>query len=112
MSQHIDRDLVQHIALLTRLALTEEETTLFSEQFSAIIDYFDMLGEVDVAAVAPFTQPQITRAELRDDVARPSMDREDFLVNVPQRKGNSVRVSVVLENLAVGGDSSSADRQP
>ncbi len=109
MAQHIDRELVQHIALLTRLALTEAETALFSEQFSAIIDYFDMLGEVDVAAVAPFTQPQITRAELRDDVARPSMGREDFLAHVPQRKGASVRVSVVLENLSAGGDSLSAD---
>ena len=109
MSQRMDTDLVQHIAFLTRLALTEEETTLFSEQFSAIIDYFDLLGEVDVSAVAPFTQPQITRAELREDVARPSMDREDFLANVPQRKGNSVRVSVVLENLSAGGASSSAD---
>jgi len=109
MSQRIDTDLVQHIALLTRLALTEEETALFSEQFSAIIDYFDMLGEVDVNAVAPFTQPQITRAELREDIARPSIDREDFLANVPQRKGNSVRVSVVLENLSAGDDSSSAD---
>jgi len=109
MSQRIDTNLVKHIAFLTRLSLTEEETALFSEQFSAIIDYFDMLGEVDVAAVAPFTQPQITRAELREDVARPSMEREDFLANVPQRKGNSVRVSVVLENLAAGGDSSSAD---
>ena len=98
MSQYIDTDLVKHIAFLTRLSLTEEETALFSQQFSAIIDYFDMLGEVDVAAVAPFTQPQITRAELREDVARPSMEREDFLANVPQRKGNSVRVSVVLEN--------------
>ncbi|MEJ5308980.1 MAG: Asp-tRNA(Asn)/Glu-tRNA(Gln) amidotransferase subunit GatC [Anaerolineae bacterium] len=109
MSQHIDKDLVQHIALLTRLALTEEETALFSEQFSAIIDYFAMLGEVDVAAVAPFTQPQITRAELREDVAQPSMAREDFLANVPQRQGNAVRVSVVLENLSAGGDGSSAD---
>ncbi len=98
MSQRIDSDLVQHIAFLTRLALTEEETALFSEQFSAIIDYFDVLGEVDVSAVAPFTQPQITQAELREDVAHPSMAREDFLANIPQRQGDYVRVSMVLEN--------------
>ncbi len=98
MSQRMDADLVQHIAFLTRLSLTEEETALFSEQFSAIIDYFDMLGEVDVDAVAPFTQPQITQAELREDIVRPSMDREDFLANVPQRQGDYVRVSMVLEN--------------
>ncbi len=109
MSQRIDKDLVQHIALLTRLALTEEETTLFSAQFSAIINYFDRLGEVDICDVAPFTQSPITRAELRDDIVRPSMPREDFLANVPQRQGDYVRVSMVLENLSAGEDSSSAD---
>ncbi len=45
MSQRIDSDLVKHIAFLTRLSLTEEETALFSEQLSTIIDYFDMLGK-------------------------------------------------------------------
>ena len=80
--------------------------------FQPLLVFFKAIQRVEVAAVAPFTQPQISRAELRDDVARPSMEREDFLANVPQRKGNSVRVSVVLENLAAGGDSSSADRQP
>ena len=98
MSQRIDPDLVQHIAFLIRLSLTEEETALFSEQLSTIIDYFDMLGEVDIDAVAPFTQPQITRDELRGDVVRPSMAREDFLANVPQRQGDYVRVSMVMEN--------------
>jgi aspartyl-tRNA(Asn)/glutamyl-tRNA(Gln) amidotransferase subunit C len=109
MSQRIDSDLVQHIAFLIRLSLTEEETELFSEQLSTIIDYFDMLGEVDIDAVAPFTQPQITRTELRGDVVRPSMAREDFLVNVPKRQGDYVRVSMVLENLSADGEASSAD---
>ena len=101
MSQRIDSDLVQHIALLIRLSLTEEETEVFSEQLSTIIDYFDMLGEVDIDSVAPFTQPQITRAELRGDVVQPSMALEDFLANVPQRQGDYVRVLMVLENQSV-----------
>ncbi len=104
MSQRMDTDLVQHIAFLTRLSLTEEETVQFSEQFSAIIDYFDMLGEVDINDVAPFIQPHITRSELRGDVVRPSMVREDFLANVPQRQGGYVRVSMVLENLSTNAD--------
>jgi aspartyl-tRNA(Asn)/glutamyl-tRNA(Gln) amidotransferase subunit C len=102
MTQSIDPDLVKHIAFLTRLSLTEEETALFSEQLSTIIDYFDMLGEANISDVAPFTQPQITRAELRGDVVRPSMPREDFLANIPQRQGDYVRVSMVLENAPPG----------
>lgn len=98
MSRHIDTEMVKHIAFLTRLSLTEEETAVFSEQLSTIMDYFDMLGEADIVEVAPFAQPPITREMLRQDVVQPSMAREDFLANVPQRQGVYVRVSVVLEN--------------
>ncbi len=98
MAHRMATDLVQHIAFLSRLALTDEEAALFSAQFSAIIDYFDRLGEVDVTAVAPFTQPPITRATLRADEAQPAMPREDLLANVPRPQGDYVRVPVVLEN--------------
>ena len=96
-TQRIDTELVKHIAFLTRLSLTEDETERFSEQLSTIIAYFDMLGEVDTADVSPFRQPSITRAMLRQDEVRPSMAREDFLANVPQRQEGYARVSAVLD---------------
>ena len=36
------------------------------------------------------------RAQLREDVVRPSMAREDFLANAPQQLGGHVKVPVVL----------------
>ena len=97
MARRIDPELVRHIALLTRLSLSEEEVQTFSEQFSTIIDYFDMLGEVDTEGVPPARQPQVTRAMLREDEVQPSLAREDFLANVPQRDEAYVRVAVVLD---------------
>jgi aspartyl-tRNA(Asn)/glutamyl-tRNA(Gln) amidotransferase subunit C len=100
-SRRIDPEHVRHIAFLIRLALTDEETQMFSEQLSTIIDYFDLLGEADIESVPPARQPQMGREELREDEVRPSMARDAFLDNAPQREGPYVKVSVVSD---VGDD--------
>ncbi|MBN1248323.1 MAG: Asp-tRNA(Asn)/Glu-tRNA(Gln) amidotransferase subunit GatC [Anaerolineae bacterium] len=93
----IDRDQVRHIGFLIRLALTEDEVERFSEQLSAIVDYFDRLAEVDVTDVPPYRQPQMGRAALREDEVRPTLPREVFLANAPQQSGGYVKVPVVLD---------------
>ena len=93
----IDRDQVQHIAFLIRLALTEEEVEVFSEQLSTIVDYFDRLQEVDVEDVPPYRRCPMGREALREDVVQPSMAREDFLANAPKQQDGYVKVSVVLD---------------
>ncbi len=96
-TQTIDQTLVRHMADLIRLALTDAEVELFTEQLGAVVGYFDRLAEVDVADVPPYRQPQMGRARLRADEAQPSMSREDFLANAPQQQDGFVRVPVVLD---------------
>ncbi len=93
----IDREQVRHIAFLIRLALTEEDLELFSDQLSAIVDYFNRLAEVDVTGVEPYRQPTLPRRRLREDVVSPSLPREAFLTNAPDRQDGYVRVPVVLD---------------
>mgnify|MGYP006292097187 CR=1 FL=1 len=95
--RRIDPDHVRHIARLIRLALTDDEIHRFSAQLSTIIDYFDLMGEADIEAVPPARQPQMAREQLREDEVQPSMARDAFLANVPQREGPYVRVSAVSD---------------
>jgi aspartyl-tRNA(Asn)/glutamyl-tRNA(Gln) amidotransferase subunit C len=97
MKKRIDEVQVRHIAFLSRLAVDDDEVNNFSEQMSTIIDYFDLLGEVDIEGVSPASQPQISREMLREDQVQPSMIREDFLANAPAQKDAYVRVSVVID---------------
>ncbi|MDF1513710.1 MAG: Asp-tRNA(Asn)/Glu-tRNA(Gln) amidotransferase subunit GatC [Anaerolineae bacterium] len=97
MTQRIDEEQVRHIAFLTRLAVDDAEVAAFSEQMSTIIDYFDLLGEVNIEGVAPASQPPIGRDLLRPDVIKPSLPREDFLANAPARQDAYVRVPVVID---------------
>ena len=92
----IGPDIVKHVAYLVRLGISEDEALAFSRQFTAIIDYFQMLNEVDTRQTVPATQLTSARSVMRPDEVSPSMDREAFLQNAPHREAGYVRVPMVL----------------
>ena len=92
----IDTKTVQHVAYLVRLGLSKEEAQIFSGQFSSIIDYFNMLNEVDTENVRAASDIANAENVLREDEVKPSMSREEFLKNVPQSERGYVKVPTVL----------------
>jgi aspartyl-tRNA(Asn)/glutamyl-tRNA(Gln) amidotransferase subunit C len=93
----IDADMVKHVAYLVRLGIREEEARAFSGQFTAIIDYFHKLNEVDTSDVPPATEIASLRSVMREDRIQPSMLREDFLENIPHKDGAFVQVPQVFD---------------
>lgn len=96
MTQTIDTKKVEQIATLVRLGISEEEAEKFSGQFSSIIDYFNMLNEVDTTDVPPASDIANAENVLREDVVKPSMSREEFLKNAPNSERGYVKVPTVL----------------
>ena len=96
MTQTIDTKTVEQIATLVRLGISEEEAEKFSGQFSSIIDYFNMLNEVDTTDVPPASDIANAENILREDEVKPSMSREEFLKNAPQSERGYVKVRTVL----------------
>ena len=96
MTQIIDTKAVKQVAFLVRLGISEEEAEKFSGQFSSIIDYFNMLNEVDTDNVPPASEIANAENVLRDDEVKPSMSREEFLKNAPQSERGYVKVPTVL----------------
>ena len=96
MTQTIDTTTVKHVAFLVRLGISEEEAQTFSGQFSSIIDYFNMLNEVDTENVPPASDIANAENVLREDVVKPSMSREEFLKNAPKSERGYVKVPTVL----------------
>jgi len=96
MTQTIDTNTVKHMAYLVRLGITEDEAQKFSGQFTSIIDYFNMLNEVDTENIPPASDVANAKNILREDVVQPSMSREEFLKNAPQSERGYVKVPTVL----------------
>lgn len=92
----MDIETVKHIAHLVRLGITEAEADEFSRQFNSIIDYFNMLNEVDTQTVPPASDAAYSEIVLREDLVGPSMDREEFLRNAPRSERGHIVVPTVL----------------
>lgn len=78
-------------ARLARLELSGERAAELAPQFARILEAFGRLAELDrdAAASAPFDGP---RDVLRDDVARPGLERERFLAAAPEHTATHLRV--------------------
>ena len=78
----LTRQDVQRIADLARLELTAEELELFTRQLGDILTYVEQIRALDTTGVAPTSQV-LNRPVDRDDVAAPTLSREDLLRNAP-----------------------------
>ncbi|OGN75920.1 MAG: hypothetical protein A2X25_01915 [Chloroflexi bacterium GWB2_49_20] len=94
----ISTDTVRYIAYLIRLKILDEETKVFSQQFSQIIEYFQLLNEIDTREVPPANENCPMNNVFRDDQVLPSMSREEFLNNLPQHEGYYVKVPLIFDD--------------
>lgn len=66
---------VSHIAALARLQLTPQEEEKMAKELSSILQYVDILGELDTTDVQPTAQVTGLSSVLRSDsVATPQSD--------------------------------------
>jgi aspartyl-tRNA(Asn)/glutamyl-tRNA(Gln) amidotransferase subunit C len=96
VADRITREDVAHVARLARLALTEDELDLFTGQLADVLAHADDVAALDVEGVPPTAHPLPIRNVLRDDVPRPSLDRDEVLSAAPSVEDNRFRVPPVL----------------
>jgi aspartyl-tRNA(Asn)/glutamyl-tRNA(Gln) amidotransferase subunit C len=79
----IDREQVLHVARLARLELSEDEVARMSKELSAVADYIEKIGELDLEGVPATTHVVEVSNALRPDVVQPSLEREIAFANAP-----------------------------
>ncbi|HEV2654689.1 MAG TPA: Asp-tRNA(Asn)/Glu-tRNA(Gln) amidotransferase subunit GatC [Ktedonobacteraceae bacterium] len=93
----IDREMVQHVAKLARLGMSEEDIETFGGQLSVILENIRVLQEADVSGVSPTAHASRLTNIMRADVPRPSFPPEVLLANAPEQEDNCLKVNAVLE---------------
>lgn len=93
----ISRREVEHIAELAKVELSEEETEVFAEQLSVILDHFQSLQAVDTSGVPPTAQVLPLRNIIREDEVKPSLSPEEVLGNAPRAERGYIKTPPVLE---------------
>ena len=92
----ISTDDVAHVAKLARLHLTDEELATFTGQLDAVLGHAADVEALDLDDVPPTFHPYPLENVLRDDVVRPSIDREEVLAQAPDVEDHQFKVPPVL----------------
>lgn len=87
---------VEHVASLAKLALTEQEKTIFTNQLDKIFEVVDTLAEVDTEGVEPTYSMTDVENELREDEAVDAKQRAALLKNAPETQETLIKVPAIL----------------
>lgn len=94
----LTRDQVLHVASLARIGLDEKQIQKFQKELSSILDYVEILNEVDTQGVMPTSQVTGLENVLREDEVLKKWDKKRLLDCSPlQIERNQIKVKKVFE---------------
>src|SRR3712207_9302867 len=92
----VSREVLAHLARLSRLAVTDEELDLYAGQLSAVLDAVAQVQKAPVEDVPPTTHAVPMTNVFRDDAVRPSLPRDTVLAGAPAAEDGRFRVPRIL----------------
>jgi aspartyl-tRNA(Asn)/glutamyl-tRNA(Gln) amidotransferase subunit C len=94
----IDREQVRKIAHLARLEITSDEETQFTERLNSILQYFELLSELDTENIPPTTRAIETSNITRTDELKPFLEKNSLLQAAPEQQGDFFRVPQIMNS--------------
>lgn len=93
----LDKDQVQHIAVLARLRVADDEIADTVDKLSRIVDFVDQLSQADTTDVVPMAHPLDAAQRLRPDVVTEPDRRDEIQENAPTVSDGLYLVPKVIE---------------
>jgi aspartyl-tRNA(Asn)/glutamyl-tRNA(Gln) amidotransferase subunit C len=75
---------VRHVALLARLALSDEQVTRLQAEINSVLGYIEQMQALDLEGVEPTSHSIPLRNATRPDAVRPGLSRDLALLNAPE----------------------------
>lgn len=97
MSERLTAADVRNVALLARLAVTDDEVELYTRQLDGMLDHFADIDALDLSDVEPMTQPIPLSNVFRADVPGATLDRDEVLGEAPAAEDGRFRVPPMVE---------------
>lgn len=86
MAEIITDQTMEEIEILAKLHLSPEEKEKSKEEMQRMLDYVDMLNQLDTKDVEPLTHLFPIQNVFREDEVQESTPREELLKNAPAEK--------------------------
>ena len=87
---------VEHVALLARLELTEEEKEKYASQLNDILEHVEALNRLDTDDVPPTAHVLPLRNVMREDKVCDHLSNEEALANAPSREDGAFKVPKII----------------
>jgi len=94
----ISKKEVEHVAKLARLGLKEKEIEKMQKELTLILDYFDLLKEVDVSRVPPTSHSILLENIDREDIIKEETPEtvNKMLAGAPAKEKGHIKVKGIL----------------
>ena len=92
----LTREEVLKVAKLAKLEFTNEEIEKYQQELNEILNYIDMLDELDTENIRPLSQINNDTNNLKEDEVKPSLLVEDALKNAPETVDGTIVVPKVV----------------
>ncbi len=92
----VSKEEVKHIAKLARLGLSEKEIEKMGKELSQILDYVNLLDELDVSETESVFEPNSLNNIMREDKTGKGGDPKKIIEQFPEKKGDFAKVKEIL----------------
>lgn len=96
MTSPLRREDVAKVAKLARLTLSDAELDEFTEQLGQVLEHANDIAALDLEGVVATAHPFGLVNVVREDVLRPSLDREEVLAMAPDADDGRFAVPRIL----------------
>ncbi len=91
---------VRHVAMLARLALTDEEVEAMRDDLNTILGHIDEIQRLDLASVPPMAHVNAATNVTRDDIVIQPFAQQVAIANAPKSEGGAFMIPQIVG----GGD--------
>ena len=97
MANIISDETIEYVGILAKLELSEEEKEQAKKDMGSMLDYIDKLNELDTDSVEPMSHVFPVNNVFREDEITNGDDREEILLNAPEKKEGAFKVTKTVE---------------
>lgn len=93
----ITDEMIDYIGKLAKLEILPEEKEKTKTELEKIINFMDILNTVDTENVEAMSHAFPVKNVFREDVCKPSIDRDIITANAPNKKDGCFKVPKTVE---------------
>ncbi len=97
MANIISDETIEYVGILSKLELSDQEKEQAKKDMGRMLDYIDMLNELDTSQVEPMSHVFPVHNVFREDVVVNEDQRDEILVNAPEQKDGQFQVPKTVE---------------